>query len=201
MLEPENDETFYGVPALVVSEIGGDKGGGATITAPERTPVPDSPLTGANPDYTYDPNRPPPGSVTVFTSTVTGPTGTYTTVITSTGPASNNGGGGGSSGGNERPVSTGVIVGATVGGVALAVALLLFVLYMWYKRRVNQLHKQYEDQRTMQQLIGPNGRPTSMSTYTGGMPAQSRDNLMDGVEPTFWGMLLQPRRSLRVVNK
>jgi len=62
-------------------------------------------------------------------------------------------------------------------------------------------------------LIGPYHRPsdsieTSNATSTrlgeSSSPTSSSEGLMDGLEPSFWGwngVLLHPRRSLRVVNK
>ncbi|EPS44809.1 hypothetical protein H072_1146 [Dactylellina haptotyla CBS 200.50] len=195
-----NEDIFYGVPAVVVSQVGGGSTGGATVTAPQRTPVADSPLTGTNPDYTYNPNA-PQGSpaITLITSTVTGPAGVRTTVITATAVST----GATSGNNNSRSTSVGVIVGATVGGVAFLIGALLFLLFLWYRRKVNQLHHSYEEQQVTQGLVGPDGRPMSMASggYTAGTEnGRSKEDLMEGVEPTFWGMLLQPRRSLRVVN-
>ncbi|KAK6526390.1 hypothetical protein TWF694_004987 [Orbilia ellipsospora] len=193
-----NKNSFYNVPALVVSQIGGGSTGGATVTAPQRTPVADSPLTGTNPDYTYNPNAPQQSPVLV-TSTITGSAGVETTVVTET-PTNQPSNSGNNS---NRGASVGIIVGATVGGVAFVVGALLFLLFLWYKRRVKELRESYEEQQVTQGLVDPEGRPMSMASS--GYPAtmnhgRSKEDLMEGVEPTFWGMLLQPRRSLRVVN-
>ncbi|KAF3904271.1 hypothetical protein AA313_de0206200 [Arthrobotrys entomopaga] len=218
--EPDKS-SFYSVPALVVSQIGGGSTGGATVTAPEHTPVADSPLTGNNPDYTYSSNAPQPTSNEAqgstnepqptspnasqpspvqVTSTITGSAGVETTVVTET-PTNQPPNSGNNN--NNRGTSVGIIVGATVGGVAFVIGALLFILFLWYKRRVRELHQSYEEQRETQGLVDPEGRPTSMASS--GYPAtinhgRSKEDLMEGVEPTFWGMLLQPRRSLRVVN-
>lgn len=200
--DEENDH-LYGVPALVVSEVGGGSTGGATVTAPERTPAPDSPLTGVNPDYTYRPDAPRESPVLV-TSTVTESGGAVkTSVFTSTSttaptdPPNNNN--------NHEGSKIGVIVGSTVGGVAFVVGILLLLLFMWYKRRVRDLRRSYEEQHISQGLVRPDGRPNSMASSAAGRysvvpDGRSKEDLMEGVEPTFWGMLLQPRRSLRVVN-
>ncbi|KAF3940547.1 hypothetical protein ABW19_dt0207964 [Dactylella cylindrospora] len=201
-LLPLDEDSLYGVPALVVSAVGGESTGGATVTAPERTPVPDSPLTGHNPDYTYSAGEPQTTQVLV-PSTVTNAEGTFTTVVTSTAvstsPPDNSGG----DGDDKQGVSTGVIIGSTIGGIALVVGILLFLLFLFYKRRVRELRREYEEQQVHQALVDPSGRPTSIASggyrYPGNAVA-SKEDLMEGVEPTFWGMLLQPRRSLRVVN-
>ncbi|KAJ6257856.1 hypothetical protein Dda_7645 [Drechslerella dactyloides] len=202
LIRPPNEQ-LYGVPGLVVSEVGGGSTGGATVTAPERTPVPDSPLTGMNPDYTYNPAA--QTSSRLVTSTVSGPSGVYTTVITSTPTSAPQDNGTGNSGSKERTgTPVGVIVGSTVGGVAFVIGALLLMLFMWYKRRVRDLRRSYEEQQASQGLVDGDDRP--MSTVSGGYAAaggfdgRSKEDLMEGVEPTFWGMLLQPRRSLRVVN-
>ncbi|KAK6513490.1 hypothetical protein TWF281_005114 [Arthrobotrys megalospora] len=203
----QSPDSFYGVPALIVSQVGGDSTGGATVTTPERTPVPDSPLTGVNPDYTYNPDA--QGTPILVTSTVTEANGgVVTTAFTSTvtgkattrPPAEN----------NREKTPVGVIVGSTIGGVAFIIGILLFLLFLWYKRRVKELRRSYEEQNVSQGLVGAGGdagRPLSIaSTANGGrrysaVPGGgSKEDLMEGVEPTFWGMLLQPRRSLRVVN-
>ncbi|KAF3920869.1 hypothetical protein ABW21_db0204779 [Orbilia brochopaga] len=190
LLTPTNEQQLYAVPALVVSEVGGGSTGGATVTAPERTPAPDSPLTGMNPDYTYNPS-----SRKLVTSTISGPSGIYTTVITST-PTSqaDNGTGGASDSSDAKSGGTpvGVIVGSTVGGVAFVLGAILLLLFMWYKRRVRDLRRSYEEQQASQGLVdGSGGDDQRLSTAK---------DLMEGVEPSFFGMLLQPRRSLRVVN-
>lgn len=189
---------LYNVPALVVSQVGGGSTGGATVTAPQQTPAPDSPLTGSNPDYTYKSEAPQVTPI-LTTATVSGSGGVRTTVITATptvvpiSTASN----------KSSRIPIGTIVGATVGGVAFIIGVLLLLLYLWYKRRVRELHRSYEEQQVSQGLVDAEGRP--MSTVSGGYAAtvdysRSKEDLMNGVEPTFWGMLLQPRRSLRVVN-
>ncbi|KAK6336530.1 hypothetical protein TWF696_002080 [Orbilia brochopaga] len=204
LLTPSKEEQLYAVPALVISEVGGGSSGGATVTAPERTPAPDSPLTGMNPDYTYNPAR---TSRKLVTSTVSGPSGVYTTVITSTptSQASDNGTGDNNDNhGGGTPV--GVIVGSTIGGVAFVLGAILLLLFLWYKRRVRDLRRSYEEQQASQGLVDGTGDDRPLSTTSAGYAAtgmydgRSKEDLMEGVEPSFFGMLLQPRRSLRVVN-
>ncbi|KAK6332635.1 hypothetical protein TWF730_004295 [Orbilia blumenaviensis] len=201
--DDNNDPTSpYGVPALVVSNIGGGSTGGATVTAPERTPAPDSPLTGVNPDYTYNPDA--SATPVLVTSTITTAGSVITTVYTSTSTPTGTTRPPASKASSSAPV--GVIVGSTIGGIAFLAGILLFLLYLWYKRRVGELRKSYEEKQVTQGLVNHDGRPLSMASTAGGRrysavpDAGSKEDLMEGVEPTFWGMLLQPRRSLRVVN-
>jgi hypothetical protein len=46
-------------------------------------------------------------------------------------------------------------------------------------------------------LLGDNGYPQGVQ----GMLHGSQDDLLDGFEPSYWGVLLHPRRSLRVINR
>ncbi|KAK6514370.1 hypothetical protein TWF506_008766 [Arthrobotrys conoides] len=209
--DPPSSENFYSIPDIIISQIGGSSTGGATVTAPEKTAVPDSPLKGVNPEYTYKPDSTPITTAIPVTSTITSDNGdVITTVITSittlpapsntsTNPANN----------NNKSTPVGIIIGSTIGSVAVILSFLLLSLFLWYKRRVRDLRKSYEDDRLSQGLVG--NRPVSMvssNTAGGGrynysavvVDGRSKEDLMEGVEPTFWGMLLQPRRSLRVVN-
>ncbi|KAF3173368.1 hypothetical protein TWF225_009821 [Orbilia oligospora] len=213
-----SSKQLYVVPDIIVSQIGGSSTGGATVTAPEKTAVPDSPLTGSNPEYTYKPDNTPITTAIPVTSTITADNGeVITTVITSvttTTPTGNPNPTGSSGNNNNDNKSTpvGIIVGSTVGSVALVISVLLLSLFLWYKRRVRDLQRSYEEDRVSQGLVG--NRPVSMVSsniggggaggrhhnYSAVMDGRSKEDLMEGVEPTFWGMLLQPRRSLRVVN-
>jgi hypothetical protein len=47
--------------------------------------------------------------------------------------------------------------------------------------------------------VGGTLRPYSPGS--GGSQANSREDLMEGMEPNYWGVLLHPRRSLRVINR
>jgi len=167
----------YGVPDAVISVVGGDSKGGATVTTPQRSPDPSSPLGTSNPDYTYNPNT---------TEGVGGHTSSISTNI----PASTN---------NSSTTSIGAIVGGVIGGILVIVAALLGFMYLFYRRRIQQMREDMREAQQAHEIALKNRESTSTLLYRSS--AELDGDLMNGVEPSFWGMILQPRAALRVVNR
>jgi len=187
----------YKVPQIVADEVGGDQNGGATISKPAKTAEPDSPLvTGDAGDYKYTTYIPAP---TVFITTAAD--GTVTTSTVAPGPPD-----------NSRP-NVGAIVGGILGGIIFIVILIFAGAFLLYKRKLLELResarrlgtasgddKSREAGGTARLMAGHHdsaqfGESSSHRNTTG-----SSTDLNDMGEPTFWGVLLSPRRSLRVVN-
>ncbi|KAL1627268.1 hypothetical protein SLS56_006401 [Neofusicoccum ribis] len=222
----------YTVPDTVVSVIGGNSSGGATVTAPVQT-VTEGPLATGKP-ITY-----------------TLPDGSTTTTIV--------GGGSGNYSGSSGP-NVGAIVGGVLAGVFFVVAL-YFAFCAWVYRRQLQLYKNHVAQaqahaadpaRAAEKtgfvmpptgVLGSSAKTSSdgrgsnairngsgagaggSSGYAAGSSGgagpsasgsgegpygrrsgsvSSTDDLLAGNEPSFWGtrgVLLNPRRSLRVINR
>ena len=192
-------ENTYKVPRIVAEEVGGDENGGATIMEPVKTAEPDSPLvTGDAGDYKYTTYIPAP---TILISTAAD--GTVTTSTVTPDPPDNN-----------RP-NIGAIVGGVVGGILFIVTLAFAGAYWLYKRKIRELRESagrlgtasgYEKSREAGGATGlvarHNHEPAELgeSASHRNTTGSSTDlNEMMG-EPTFWGVLLSPRRSLRVVN-
>ncbi|KAF9634480.1 Kelch-type beta propeller [Lasiodiplodia theobromae] len=225
----------YTVPEKVISAIGGDATGGATVTAPVQT-VTAGPLATGKP----------------ITYTVTNGDGTVTTQTAVSGSGS---------GYNGDGTNVGAIVGGVLAGVFFVIAA-YFAFCAWVYRRQLKLYKNHvamaqahaadpananektgfvmppgvaaggsvatsSDGRQGSSAIrsgsyaaGSSGGPTSGSAsageagpYASGAGAStgrrsgsvsSTDDLLAGQEPSFWGtrgVLLNPRRSLRVINR
>lgn len=174
---------LYKVPKVVVDLVGGDETGGATITQPAQSADPGSPVaTGQPGDYKYTTltshsARPTVATVTNSDGSVTTTT-SYPTVDDST-------------------PNVGLITGVTVGGIAVLVILILLGAYVWYKKKIKELREASE------KLAISNGhsRRTSGGDTLVGAELERSDSEMELMgEPTFWGVLLSPRRVLRVVN-
>lgn len=210
----DNDDEYpdglrYRVPDLVISIIGGDRDGHATVTAPIQTPDEDSPLQTNPGTYTYSYKE--PGST--FTRTVTNDDGS---VVTETGVSGKNPNDPNGDSSNDGGPNVAAIVGGVVGGLAGLLILLLIGAFILYKKKIRQLRAaRFEEieQRRRNSAGGstyPGSRGRSKegeeTAYMGGggMTHSNRSStdelLMDGGEPSFWGVLLAPRRSLRVVN-
>jgi hypothetical protein len=182
-----NKDRPYKVPQAVIDIIGGDKNGGATITKPVKTAVPDSPMvTGDAGDYKYTTFVP---WTTIAVSTA--PDGTVTTSTITPDPEVAPGGG-------AAGPDVGAVVGGVVGGIIALVLLILGGAFWLYKRKIRQLRESatmklpvagYSDKMGEDVMVGRNTATTTAGS--------SLD--LEG-EPTFWGVLLSPRRSLRVVN-
>lgn len=193
--EKESVAETYQVPKIVIQKIGGDPTGGATVTQPIQTPDPDSPIaTGQPGDYKYTTVTPHTAAPT--TATVTNSDGVVSTTTTYPSNDSSNGSGGGNGRGGKTP-NVGLIIGATIGGILLLVILILLGAYIWYRRKIKELREASE------KLAISNGhsRRASGDDALMGPEMERSDSEMNLVgEPTFWGVLLSPRRSLRVVN-
>lgn len=174
---------FYKVPKVVVDLVGGDETGGATITQPAQSADPGSPIaTGQPGDYKYTTITPHNAKPTV--ATVTNSDGSVTT--TTSYPTA-----------DDSTPNVGLITGATVGGIAVLVILILLGAYVWYKKKIKELREANE------KLAISNGhsRRTSGGDTLVGAELERSDSEMELMgEPTFWGVLLSPRRVLRVVN-
>jgi hypothetical protein len=186
-----NKDHPYKVPQAVIDIVGGDKNGGATITKPVKTAVPDSPMvTGDAGDYKYTTFVP---RTTIVLSTA--PDGTVTTSTVTPNPEVAPGGG-------AAGPHVGSIVGGVVGSIVAVVLLILGGAFCLYKRKIRQLRESaaikdlpvagYGDKMGEDVVMGRN---TATATT-----AAARSSLDLKGEPTFWGVLMSPRRSLRVVN-
>ncbi|KAF8473882.1 hypothetical protein BDZ91DRAFT_774805 [Kalaharituber pfeilii] len=197
-----DDGLEYQVPNIVQEIIGGDGNGGATITKPVVDPDDDSPLeTGGEVTYTYS-------------VTVKGPEYTYTHTVTqsdgSVTTETSTGGGEGGDGDNSRSrkgPNIAAIVGGVVGGLVALVILIFIGAFIVYKRKIRQLREQrlqeIEERKRAGGAVAPERRRESVATAAttaSAMEGSSTDELLEGAEPSFWGVLLSPRRSLRVVN-
>ena len=218
----------YQVPAAVVSVIGGNRTGGATITAPVQTPTAGPLATGKAITYT----------VTQSNGATVTETGAAGTVVQ---------GGHNNSGPNIAAIVAGVIAGC----FALLAGYLGFCAYVYrkqlrlYKDHVAMAQRAevagpqekigFFNPRASENSSGPTGDQSSNSQnavrsgYSGGNTSgsghgaagsgyqqvpmgdgatgasssrrSSGDDLMAGQEPTFLGVMLNPRRSLRVINR
>lgn len=175
---------FYKVPQVVVNLVGGDATGGATITQPVQSADPDSPVaTGQPGDYKYTTITPHNAKPTVATVTNSDGSVTTTTSYPSIGDSS------------SKTPNVGLIIGGTIGGIAVLVILILLGAYVWYRKKIKELREASE------KLAISNSRRTSGGDTLVGAELERSDSEMELMgEPTFWGVLLSPRRSLRVVN-
>ncbi|RPB02667.1 hypothetical protein L873DRAFT_1673270 [Choiromyces venosus 120613-1] len=181
----------YKVPQVVIDVIGGDAYGGARVTKPARAPDQDSPIASGKPgDYKYTTiSLRPTGAV----ATVTNADGSVTT---STSVSRSGGGGSGST------PNIGAIVGGAIGGIACLVILIFLGAYIWYRKKIRELRE------ASAKLAESNGHSRRMSEaglgensgILSGMEGNESVTDLSGKEPSFWGVLMSPRRSLRVVN-
>lgn len=224
----------YQVPEVVVSVVGGNAVGSATVTAPAQTPLSGPLATGGPATYT-----------------VTGSDGSVVTQTSTPGLVGNSDGGGGGGGPN-----VGAIVAGVIAGFLFLVALYLaFCTYVYRKQLAlykNHVAMAQRDALTSDAsrfgpgLLGLASRGKNSSSEktaasnsdrfssdnrsgnTGGegssgsrrnelasnnpynnvpggagfaTAASSTEDLLKGQEPSFLGVMLNPRRSLRVVNK
>lgn len=185
-------DLVYRVPQVVHDVIGGDENGGATVTKPVVGLDSDSPLqTGGDVTYTY--SQAGPGYT--YTQTITNSDGSLTTT-THTGGTRN--GNDVESGGQN----IGMIIGAIIGGIAVLVFLVFLGLFILYKRKIRSIREQKLVQIKERDWSGGR-RESGVTASSGSEEVETRsayDLLLDGTEPSFWGVLLSPRRSLRVVN-
>ncbi|KAI9718982.1 MAG: hypothetical protein M1828_006358 [Chrysothrix sp. TS-e1954] len=176
----------YEVPAVVQSQIGGAASGGATITKPIAT------ATGG-----------PLATGSAVTYTVTGANGA---VATETGYASPND----TSSGSDHKTEIIAIVVGVVAGILLVVAIYMGICAWLYRKRLRLYQDHMEAERAARgdgAALFPNStsdKPNSSSGY-GSDPTpmesstarSSTDDLLRGQEPTFVGIMLHPRRSLK----
>lgn len=220
----------YQVPEAVISAIGGDGNGGATVTTPVATAT-GGPLATGKP----------------VTYTVTSDGATATETAGSGGGGSNGGGSGSESDGDSGPNIAAIVAGVIAGLLFLLVCYLLFCTYIYrkqlglYKRHVEMSQAQARGEKlpAIPGLLPTNesgktsserkseGSPYYSGSGNGSGEGSSRgqrypdsgegsgngsshpsdrrgsstEDLLAGREPTFVGVLLNPRRSLRVVNK
>ncbi|KAH8149398.1 uncharacterized protein LAJ45_06477 [Morchella importuna] len=92
--------------------------------------------------------------------------------------------------------NVGLIIGASLAGIVLLVLLLLGAAYMWYRKKIKELREASEKLASNMEYSGGMGR----EGLGGELERSESANELLGEEPTFWGVLLSPRRSLRVVN-
>ncbi|KAF8538422.1 hypothetical protein BDD12DRAFT_741343 [Trichophaea hybrida] len=193
----------YRVPQAVINVVGGSGDGGAKVTKPMKQADPDSPIiTAGATNYKYTTYLPRP---TIAVSTA--PDGTVTTSTVTPNPNAIN-----------KGPNIGAIVGGVVGGIVFMVLILLGGAFWLYKRKIRELRassgrlppaaaRGYKEGGEAGLMAGENRHDTIAELPGDGIHRQRRDNTgsstdlneMQG-EPTFWGVLLSPRRSLRVVN-
>jgi hypothetical protein len=207
----------YQVPEAVIKVIGGDRNGGATITAPVVTAT-------AGPLAT--------GKAVTYTVTSDGATATETA-------GSTGGTNGSSSGKSSGPNIAAIVAGVIAGVLFILVCYLLFCTFVYrkqlglYKQHVEMSQRQARGEKvpaivgllssqegtsktsSERRSDGVAGSKAPSRPYTesgvasgsagSGYPSERRgsstEDLLAGQEPTFVGVLLNPRRSLRVVNK
>lgn len=177
----------YAVPDPVQSIVGGHVSGEATITAPVAAAT-------VGPLATGGPR--------MYTVTQHAASATETATIDR-----------GSGGGSDK---TATIVGAVVGSIAGVILILgIYAAYcaVLYKRRLTMYQQHMEAERAQREKDGAattlmNG---SSSENTGRVPSRpgiggrrgrrSSEDLLGNMEPSFIGIMMHPRRSLRVVNR
>jgi hypothetical protein len=81
--------------------------------------------------------------------------------------------------------------------------LILLGAYIWYRRKIRELReasgKLLESPDPSRRMSAAGRKESGVGESAGSEGNASATDLL-GVEPTFWGVLLSPRRSLRVVN-
>ncbi|CUS15361.1 unnamed protein product, partial [Tuber aestivum] len=184
----------YKVPQVVIDIIGGDAYGGARVTKPARAPDENSPVASGKPgDYKYTTiSLRPTGTI----ATITGADGSVTT------STSTDGSGGSSGSGSASSPKIGAIVGGAVGGIACLVALVLIGAYIWYRKKIRELREssaRLAESNGHSRRLSETGLKENSGTLRGMGENESAVDLLSE-EPSFWGVLLSPRRSLRVVN-
>ena len=219
----------YQVPPAIISVIGGNSMGGATVTAPAQTATSGPLATGKAITYT----------VTESNGATVTETGIPRTIS--------------SGGGSHGPNIAAIVAGIVAGFFAILAGYLGFCAWVYrkqlklyknhvaasqraaanglggpgektgflgalYGHRGSDTNVKYStDQSSTTRKVGSTtGTGTGSSAYTsvppvpplGGPPVggnstqnSSTDDLMVGVEPSFVGVLLNPRRSLRVINR
>jgi hypothetical protein len=217
----------YQVPDAVIKVIGGDREGGATVTAPVVTATAGPLATGKPVTYTVT-----SGGATA-TETAGGTSGTNGNASSSSSDKSNSG-----------PNIAAIVAGVIAGVLFLLVCYLLFCTYVYrkqlglYKRHVEMSQRQARGEKypVIAGLLATEEGKLSSERMSDGSPypagsgegskysnrypdsgvaagsgsgsgypserrGSSTEDLLAGQEPTFVGVLLNPRRSLRVVNK
>lgn len=227
----------YQVPEVVVSIVGGNAVGSATVTGPAQTPLGGPLATGSPATYT-----------------VSGTDGSIVTQTSMPGQSNNSGSGHGSGGSGPN---VGAIVAGVIAGLLFLIALYLAFCTFVYRKQL-KLYKNHvamaqrdaltnDVNRFMPGVLGMASRERNASSEktgnvsnsdrfssdnrsgnTGGegssgprrnelasnnpynsvpggtgfaTAASSTDDLLKGQEPSFLGVMLNPRRSLRVVNR
>lgn len=173
----------YQVPAPIQSVLGGGPSGGATQTTPVATAT-DGPIATGTP-VTYPVNG--------GTNPTTGGSG--------------DGGDGGSSSGSSGSDHVGAIVAGVVAGVAGIVAIYLAFVTWIYRKRMRDYKANVDRfgwQPSSREESKEDSRGRDPNGYTPVSARQHRrtssTDLLGGSEPTFVGIMLHPRRSLRVTN-
>ena len=192
----------YQVPKIVQSVIGGDESGGATVTSPAAGAT-GGPLA--------------TGSPIVYTATVAGQ------VVTETGGAGSNSNES-TSGSGEGPNIAAIVAGVIAGLLFLLACYLGFCVYLYRRQlQIYKAHVAAAQRATMappqeKPLLavssqdpssrGPGSSTNGNSTQTEGFQhtdldrhPSSASSAMKYHEPSFMGVLMRPRRSLRIVNR
>ncbi|KAI9672157.1 MAG: hypothetical protein M1831_001970 [Alyxoria varia] len=171
----------YEVPQRVRSVVGGGPTGGATVTKPVVTATAGPLATGRPQIYTVD--------------------GDGNGTADSTGPGTK---------GRKVAIAVGVVA-----GVLFLAAIYLAICAVIYRRRLKLYQQHMEAERDARSRGGPDANGAfSYSTTTAERRNKedtdgpknntarfSDQDLLGNMEPTFVGIMLHPKRSLRVVNK
>jgi hypothetical protein len=197
----------YKVPRVVIDAVGGNEEGGATVKRPVKAVDADSPMVTAQAgDYKYATFGTRP---IIAVSTASDGTVTTSTVTPKPDEFSQSGSG-------QGP-NIGAIVGGVIGGILFVVTLAFASAFLLYKKKIREIR---ENQSRMNQgdgtgyyKAGEAGRLVigggHHSDNSGGVGGENHGSTSNGSstdlndmlgEPTFWGVLLSPRRTLRVVN-
>lgn len=197
----------YSVPDPVQKAVGGGPAGGATLTVPVASATAGPLATGKPKTYNV-------------------PGGASGSGYKGFGNTNTNNGNGSNSASSKKNMTIAIAVGVVAGVLAIAVIYLAICAFL-YRKQLHQYQEFMEAQRVQNALgntssNGSSNAPNSRnggkrgdyyavdSGYTSGRgsgekssPGQkeSTDDLLNGQEPTFVGIMLHPRRSLRVVNR
>lgn len=190
--EPQIGKTYglpgsygYEVPSQLQSAIGGGPSGGATATSPNVGATAGPLATGTPLSYPVSGGTEPSGG------------------------SSNSGGNSGSnkgSNGNNGSNQVGAIVAGVIAGVAGIVAIYLAFVAVIYRKRMKEYKKNVDTfgwvpskENSREESVRGRSRDGEYEPVQRQRRTSSAD-LLGGREPTFVGIMLHPRRSLRVTN-
>ncbi|KAF2863040.1 hypothetical protein K470DRAFT_242443 [Piedraia hortae CBS 480.64] len=200
----------YAVPQIVIDVIGGNANGGATVTKPAVAAT-NGPLATGKPKTFSTPSG----------ATPTGSSGSSS----KGGDSSSDSGtstGGASSQKKSKPNIAAIVVGTLCGVLALIAIYLAFCAYLYRKQVALYKHHLEMARAEKEEYLANHPYPAASSSdgvsnrYGSQRTSTTRhktdtseehvdddddDDLLAGQEPSFVGVVLNPRRSLRVMNR